>query len=116
MISTLAATTVALAAAQSPLAETHPGWGFGWWFLFIPLFWILIIGLVIALVGGRRRRYWAQYGYGPGAWGPWAASGAASAETVLSERYARGDIDEKEYRVRLEVLRAAGPRPTPPKA
>ena len=55
VISSLAATTVALAAA-----ETHPAWGFGWWFLFIPLFWILVIGLVIGLVGRRRRRYWAQ--------------------------------------------------------
>ena len=60
MISTVAATTVALAAA-----ETYPAWGFGWWFLFIPLFWILVIGLVIALVG-RRRRYWAHNGYGYG--------------------------------------------------
>ena len=104
--------SVALAAAA-----THPVWGFGWWFLFIPLFWILIIGLVIALVGRRHRRYWANgYGYGPGAWGPWAASGAASAESVLSDRFARGDIDEKEYRARLEVLRAnAAPKPGGPR-
>ena len=104
-------TSIALAAAA-----THPAWGFGWWFLFIPLFWILVIGLVIALVGRRHRRYWAHNGYGPGPWGPWAASGAASAETVLSERFARGDIDEKEYRARLEVLRASGTPPLPPKA
>ena len=102
-------TSIALAAAA-----THPAWGFGWWFLFIPLFWILVIGLFIGFAA-RRRRYWAYGGYGPGAYGPWAASGAASAESVLSERYARGDIDEKEYRARLEVLRATGTPPRPPK-
>jgi putative membrane protein len=105
------ATSVALAAA-----ETHPVWGFGWWFLFIPLFWFLVIGLLFAIFG-RRRRYWAHgYGYGPGPWGgPWGAAGSAGAESVLSERYARGDIDEKEYRARLEVLRASNQPPVPPK-
>jgi putative membrane protein len=102
-------TSIALAAAA-----THPVWGFGWWFLFIPLFWIIVIGLFIGFAA-RRRRYWAENGYGPGPWGHWAASGVASAESVLSERYARGDIDEKEYRARLEVLRATGTPPRPPK-
>jgi putative membrane protein len=31
---------------------------------------------------------------------------ARQAETTLAERYAKGDIDEVEYRARLEVLRA----------
>ncbi|MGO3764895.1 SHOCT domain-containing protein [Glutamicibacter arilaitensis] len=33
------------------------------------------------------------------------ARAAAGAESVLRERYARGEIDETEYRQRLEVLR-----------
>jgi putative membrane protein len=77
--------------------------GFAPFFLLVPLFWLIVIVLVVALLGRRWRRGWDG-----GA--PW--SGARQAETVLSERYARGDIDETEYRARLEVLRASqgGPR------
>ncbi|QEO10233.1 SHOCT domain-containing protein [Protaetiibacter larvae] len=102
--------TIALAAATF-----HPGWGGGWGFVFIPIvFWLLIIGLIITLAVTRRRRGWhpGPWGAGPGAAGPWASAQAArSAETVLAERYARGDIDEVEYRARLEVLRAQSPLP-----
>ena len=105
-------TSLALAAAVA-----HPGpWGagFGWLFFLIPLFWIGLFVLVFALVGRRWRR---GYG-GPGSWGhygpPWANAGARSAESTLAERFAQGDIDEKEYRARLEVLRASSPYPAPP--
>ena len=79
------------------------------------IFWLLIIGLIITLVATRRRR-WARAGWG-GPWGPhgvgpWASAQAAhNAETVLAERFARGDIDEVEYRARLEVLRSQAPQP-----
>ncbi|MGX5680253.1 SHOCT domain-containing protein [Schumannella luteola] len=98
MITTLALATAAL--------HVGPGFGFGWIFFFlIPLFWIGVVALIVGL--GRRR--WARAGYGPG-WhhGAWAAR---SAESTLAERFAQGDIDEKEYRARLEVLRASGPVP-----
>jgi len=91
-------------------AATHWGgpWtgGFGFLFLLIPLFWIAVIVLIITLVGRRRRAYWQQWGPHAG----WRAS--SSAEGTLAERYAQGDIDEVEYRKRLEVLRAN--RPTQP--
>lgn len=91
----------AVAAHAGPWAA-----GFGWVFFLIPLFWILVFVLVFSLVGRRwRRAAWAQDGYGPGA--PWAR--AASAEQTLAERFAKGDIDETEYRARLEVLRANRP-------
>ncbi len=88
-----------------------PGWGFGLFFILIPLFWI---GLIVLFASLARRR-WSRGGWGPG--GPgwayahgghgWGAGGAArSAESTLAERFAQGDIDEKEYRARLEVLRA----------
>ncbi|MCD5347621.1 SHOCT domain-containing protein [Agromyces sp. S2-1-8] len=99
MFTTLAAT-----------AATHAGpWaaGFGWVFFLIPIFWILVIGLIVFLVSRNRRRYWAEAqasGYGP----PWAR-GARTAEQTLAERFAQGDIDETEYRARLEVLRANRP-------
>ena len=101
----------------APAALFHPFfWGAPFFFFLIPLFWILVIALIIGLVGRSRRRRWAEAGYGPGHWGPWGASGAASAETVLNERFARGDIEEQEYRARLEVLRAnSAPRPGTPR-
>ena len=68
------------------------GAGFSPWFLLFPLFWILVIGLFIFLA----RRTWRRNN-------EWAT--ARGGESVLRERYARGEIDETEYRQRLEVLR-----------
>ena len=90
----------------------HP-WHGGFWFFLIPLFWILLIVALFAIFG-RRRRQWMRDGHGPWGYGPQAwhhAQAAGSAESVLAQRYANGDIDEKEYRARLEVLRSSGPVP-----
>jgi putative membrane protein len=98
-----------LATLATTAVVTHAGpWaaGFGWVFFLIPIFWILVIGLIIFLVS-RRRRDWA-YGGPSGSYGPPWARGA-SAESTLAERFAKGDIDETEYRARLEVLRANRP-------
>lgn len=90
--------------------------GFGFLFLLIPLFWIALIALVFGIFGRRMRRAaWARSQNGQG--GPWGAGGPWSnggrfgqpslgAESTLAERFAQGDIDEVEYRARLEVLRA----------
>lgn len=85
-----------------------PMGGFGFLFLLIPLFWIVVIGLIIGLGRRRWRRNLAMGGH-PGfggypGFGGWSAS--RGAESSLAERFAQGDIDEKEYRARLEVLRA----------
>lgn len=97
---TALATTFAVLPAQllaDPVA--HGAWGTGpWgagfspWFLLFPLFWILVIGLIIFFA----RRTWRRNN-------EWAT--ARGGESVLRERYARGEIDETEYRQRLEVLR-----------
>ncbi|MFD8544468.1 SHOCT domain-containing protein [Streptomyces sp. NPDC059649] len=82
------------------------GWGWGGWFLMavvMVLFWALIIAGVVMLVryfsGGHR----GQPG-GPSpshdAWG-----GSRRAEDLLAERFARGEIDEDEYRRRITLLR-----------
>lgn len=91
------------------------GPGFGWWFLLIPVFWILVFVALFAFVGRRWRRRWGAgpWAYGDPRWGAGHA-GSRSAESTLAERFANGDIDEVEYRARLEVLRAsreAPPRP-----
>jgi len=89
--------------------------GFHWAFLLIPLFWILVIVLIFGVFGRRWRRNAWQNGYGHH--GHWAAQAVArSAESTLAERFAQGDIDEKEYRARLEVLRANAYPSAPPKA
>jgi putative membrane protein len=91
------ATTLAAAASQLP-ADTvvyggpWNGGGFSPWFLLFPLFWILVIGLFIFVA----RRTWRRNH-------EWAT--ARGGESVLRERYARGEIDESEYRQRLRVLR-----------
>lgn len=88
-------TTIGAAAAQLPADVVHgPGDGFVFWpfFLLIPLFWFLVIACFIFF----GRRMWRRNHY-------WAAT--QGAEGVLRERYARGEIDETEYRQRLEVLR-----------
>ncbi len=60
----------------------------GPWFLLFPLFWFTVI--VVAIFLFRRGR--------PG----WRS---ASAEVMLGELFARGEISEEEYRKRREVLR-----------
>ncbi|HZD18006.1 MAG TPA: SHOCT domain-containing protein [Actinomycetota bacterium] len=78
---------------QTALAVVgHAGWG--WWWIF-PFAWIVLIALfwTFAWRGhwwGRRAESWHD---------------ARSPESVLGERYARGEIDEQEYRSRLAVLR-----------
>jgi putative membrane protein len=81
--------------------------------VFLPLFiighvfWFLILILIVAFaIGGRRRRMARWAAWGNGGFGPWGNHSSRAAETTLAERFAQGDIDEKEYRARLEVLRA----------
>jgi putative membrane protein len=64
------------------------GWGGGPWFLFFPLLWIaLFVGAFFLF--RRRHDHWQRH----------------SAEEVLAERYAKGEISADEYRQRLGVLR-----------
>jgi putative membrane protein len=76
------------------------GWGWGGWVLMtlvMIVFWAAVITAVVLAVrsvAGSRR---------PGASrGP---SGPARAEDLLAERFARGEIDDDEYRQRLTLLR-----------
>lgn len=95
--------TTLLSSSAAAVVATHPGWGWGgpgWLFLLIPLFWVTLLALFFALMG-RRWRSAARAGYGPHGW-----ASSRGAEQTLSDRFARGDIDETEYRARLEVLRA----------
>lgn len=97
-------TTFSAASIAAHAGGPWPG-GFAWFFLLFPLFWIGFFALIFAIVRRSRRAAWAGHGFGYG-YGPrWAQPGRA-AEATLAERFAQGDIDETEYRARLEVLRA----------
>ncbi len=74
------------------------GWGYGLMAVTGLLFWALVITGIVALVRylGRTDQYRPR-------------TGQPTAEQVLAERFARGEIDEEEYQRRLETLRA-GPR------
>jgi putative membrane protein len=76
------------------------GWGWAGWILMsvaMVAFWALVVTAVVLAV-----RYLA------GARGTTAnppGSGSTRAEELLAERFARGEIDDNEYRQRLAALR-----------
>jgi putative membrane protein len=78
-------------AGQGPWNDGHGPWhdGGGWWLIFpigFGIFWLLVLGGGWYLLSRRRQ--------------------SGDAASVLAERYARGEIDEDEYRERLSVLRS----------
>ena len=82
------------------------GWGYALGIISMVLFWGVLIVAVVAAIRylghGRREGAPPQ----PGA----APPPRASAEDLLAERFARGEIDAEEYQRRLDTLHApAGP-------
>ncbi|GGM05909.1 hypothetical protein GCM10010129_56940 [Streptomyces fumigatiscleroticus] len=73
------------------------GWGWGWFAMSagMILFWALIITIAVLLFRALNR---------PHEHTPTPAT--PSAEDILRERLARGEIDEEEYRRRLSALHA----------
>lgn len=70
------------------------GWGWGH-MLGMGLFWLIVlVGIVVVIV-------WLVRAGAGGAHAP----GEPSAEEILRQRYARGEIDAEEYRERLAELR-----------
>ena len=104
---------LATLALQGPATHFVGPWvgGVGLFFLLIPLFWVTLFAIVISVARRRRSLWFAQYGgyFHPGfVGGVGGGNGGGpshAAESTLAERFARGDIDEKDYRARLEVLR-----------
>ena len=82
------------------------GWGYALMTVSMILFWGAVIFGIAALV-----RYFGRSGQPPAAPSPpQSAESPSSPERLLAERFARGEIDEEEYRQRLAVLRGEGQR------
>ncbi|MGH9040599.1 MAG: SHOCT domain-containing protein [Acidimicrobiia bacterium] len=72
----------------------HGHHGFFPWFPLVPLFFIGLWVTAFVLITRRWRRF--------------GCAGGPGGESVLAERYARGEIDEAEYLERRSVLRGTG--------
>jgi len=65
-----------------------------WWFPFGLLWTVLIAAAVVLVVrSGAGREHGGEWSEG-------------SAQAILAERFARGEISEEEYRERLDALRS----------
>jgi putative membrane protein len=80
--------------------EHVSGWGYTLGIVSMILFWSLLVLAIAAAVRylGRDRRERSSP----------ARPAPPTAEQVLAERFARGEIDADEYRQRLDTLRQAG--------
>jgi putative membrane protein len=74
-------------SAQAPLSAPESWWTIVW-ILWAAIFWTLVTCLVIFAIRQAVSR-----------------NPRASAQAILAERFARGEISEQEYRDRLAVLR-----------
>ncbi|WP_422935117.1 SHOCT domain-containing protein [Sinomonas sp. P47F7] len=74
-------------------------WGWVVMGIMMLVLWSGVAVLVIFLVRGTRG------GWGGGGYYPPQAPQADDPEWILGQRFARGEIDETEYKARLEALR-----------
>jgi putative membrane protein len=72
------------------------GWTWLWWLLILVGVVAVVVGLMWAARGGR----------GGGESGGAAGPPVSTARQILDERFARGEIDEEEYRARRRMLDA----------
>ena len=84
-------TSTLLANDTAQVLLAHGDGRDGWWPVF-PLFWLLVVGAIVAAIVLSRRRNSAL-------------TGQRAGEARLAERFAAGEIDEQEYRTRRAVLK-----------
>jgi len=84
-----------------PYGEHVSGWGYALGITGMVLFWVvLVLAIAIAVRYLDRKRGESSP--------PPPPPPPPTAEQVLAERFARGEIDADEYRQRLDTLRQAG--------
>ncbi len=84
----------------------HAGWGAGAWIvmaLLMVAFWAAVAWIIVVLVR-RDRPAGGPPGPPPGAPPPVPQGSGTAALAILDERFARGELDEDEYRRRRAVL------------
>ncbi|MBL7487990.1 SHOCT domain-containing protein [Frankia sp. AgB1.9] len=94
--------------------DDHGMHGWGWFAMSVGmlLFWVVVIVGAVLLVralihpGGRGRTPTQPPAGPPAGGGP----AGPSPEQVLADRFARGEIDEREYHARLATLRETADR------
>lgn len=80
-----------------PYGEHMSGWGYALGIIGMVLFWVVLVLAIAAAVRYLDRKRCESFQPPP-----------PTAEQVLAERFARGEIDADEYRQRLDTLRQAG--------
>jgi len=79
-----------------PYGEHMSGWGYALGIIGMVLFWTVLVLAIAAAVRYLDRKRRESFPPPP-----------PTAEQVLAERFARGEIDADEYRQRLDTLRQA---------
>ncbi|HXP31596.1 MAG TPA: SHOCT domain-containing protein [Stellaceae bacterium] len=108
----------ALAQTQLPTAPQPPQWygpgpwwmwgdGYGWQYWWICPLMMLFMIVVCAAVFFIVRRSWAD---GPHHWEPPWRGPSHSALQILSERFARGEIQKDEYEEKKATILSGGQR------
>ena len=82
-----------------PYGEHMSGWGYALGIIGMVLFWAVLVLAIAAAVRYLDRKRGESFPPPPS---------PPTAEQVLAERFARGEIDADEYRQRLDMLRQAG--------
>jgi putative membrane protein len=80
----------------------HDSDGVGW--VMVLLMLIVVIAVVVAVVALLRGTTTISPAARPAA----PRAGAPDARTILQERFARGDIDEEDFRARMRALDETG--------
>lgn len=78
----------------------YGGWGWGGWIMTAIVLTLLFAFVITAIVAAVR--YLGGPGHGGVHHGP---PRGGRADDILAERYARGEIDDEEYRRRVALLR-----------
>jgi putative membrane protein len=82
--------------AASSAGATYPWYPFGWWFIFIPAFFLIFFAV--------RWYFWGGWWWGRGGW---YYGGYDPALETLRRRYAKGEITKEQYdQMRRELLEA----------